>query len=81
MQNKPWGNIVNYRWPSLNETLMNKALAVYANKDSANISEEERKQQNEEDGIIAHSFQTTHEEVKKVVPVSYTHLDVYKRQG
>lgn len=42
MQNKPWGNIVNYRWPSLNETLMNKALAVYANKDSANISEEER---------------------------------------
>lgn len=67
MQNKPWGNIVNYRWPSLNETLMNKALAVYANKDSANISEEERKQQNEEDGIIAHSFRTTHEEVKKVV--------------
>lgn len=67
MQNKPWGNIVNYRWPSLNEKLMNKALAVYANKDSANMSEEERKQQNEKDGIIAHSFQTAHEEVKKVV--------------
>ena len=28
MQEKPWGRIVNYRWPVQNEKLMNKALAI-----------------------------------------------------
>ncbi|SPF49271.1 hypothetical protein SBF1_440001 [Candidatus Desulfosporosinus infrequens] len=28
MQEKPWGRVVNYRWPAQNEKLMNKALAV-----------------------------------------------------
>src|SRR3712207_6071370 len=43
MQEKPWGRIVNYRWPAQNEKLMNQALAIYANKDSAILSEEDRK--------------------------------------
>uniref|UniRef100_UPI000AFA68A7 type I restriction enzyme subunit R domain-containing protein n=1 Tax=Clostridium sp. NkU-1 TaxID=1095009 RepID=UPI000AFA68A7 len=33
---KPWGNIVNYRWPRQNEYEMNMAFAVYSNRDSAN---------------------------------------------
>ncbi len=32
MQEKPWGRVVNYRWPAQNEKLMNTALAIYANK-------------------------------------------------
>lgn len=67
MQEKPWGRIVNYRWPVQNEKLMNKALAIYANKDSANLTEEERKKQNEDDGILAKSFQTIFEGVKELV--------------
>lgn len=67
MQEKPWGRIVNYRWPIQNEKLMNKALAIYANKDSANLTEEERKKQNEDDGILAKSFQTIFEGVKDIV--------------
>ena len=27
---KPWGNVVNYRWPERNEYLMNEAFAVYS---------------------------------------------------
>lgn len=34
---KPWGRIVNYRWPVQNEKLMNEALSVYANRASANV--------------------------------------------
>lgn len=67
MQEKPWGRIVNYRWPIQNEKLMNKALVIYANKDSANLTEEERKKQNEDDGILAKSFQTIFEGVKEIV--------------
>ncbi len=40
LQEKPWGQVVNYRWPVQNERLMNEALATYANKDSANKVEE-----------------------------------------
>jgi len=35
---------------------MNKALAVYANKDSAILSEDEQRNANQKDGIIAKSF-------------------------
>ena len=44
---KPWGRIVNYRWPAQNEKLMNEALSIYANRDSAKLSDEERKDFNE----------------------------------
>ena len=67
MQEKPWGHIVNYRWPAQNEKLMNEALAVYANKASAILSEDEQRESNQEDGIIAKSFEDVFNEVKEVV--------------
>ncbi|WP_182185674.1 type I restriction endonuclease subunit R, EcoR124 family [Pectinatus frisingensis] len=67
MQEKPWGRIVNYRWPAQNEKLMNQALAIYANKDSAILSEEEQQAQNLKDGIVAKSFPDVFEEVKEIV--------------
>lgn len=66
-QDKPWGHIVNYRWPAENEKLMNKALAIYANKDSAILSEDEQRNSNEKDGIIAKPFEDIFNEVKEVV--------------
>ncbi len=67
MQEKPWGRIVNYRWPSQNEKLMNKALAIYANKDSAILSDDEKRNSNQKDGIIAKPFEDVFNEVKEVV--------------
>lgn len=67
MQDKPWGRIVNYRWPAHNEKLMNKALAIYANKDSAILSDEERRKANEKDGIVAKAFEEIFSEVKETV--------------
>lgn len=67
MQEKPWGRIVNYRWPAQNEKLMNEALAVYANKDSAVLSAEEQRASNQEDGIIAQPFADVFNEVKEIV--------------
>lgn len=67
MQEKPWGRVVNYRWPAQNEKLMNKALAVYANKDSAILSEDEQRESNQKDGIIAKPFEDVLNEVKEVI--------------
>ncbi|WP_251862085.1 HsdR family type I site-specific deoxyribonuclease [Clostridium sp. Marseille-Q2269] len=67
MQEKPWGRIVNYRWPAYNEKLMNKALAIYANKDSAILSDEEQRKANEKDGIVAKPFEEVFNEVKETV--------------
>ncbi|WP_035291424.1 HsdR family type I site-specific deoxyribonuclease [Clostridium sp. KNHs214] len=67
MQEKPWGRIVNYRWPAQNEKLMNEALAIYANKASAILSEDEKRTSNQKDGIIAKPFEEVFEEVKEVV--------------
>ncbi|QIB68718.1 type I restriction endonuclease subunit R [Aminipila butyrica] len=67
MQEKPWGRVVNYRWPAQNEKRMNKALAVYANKDSASLSVEEQQKSNQKDGIIAKPFEEVFYEVKQVV--------------
>jgi type I restriction enzyme R subunit len=67
MQEKPWGRIVNYRWPAQNEKLMNQALAVYANKDSANLSDADLINQNISDGITAPKFEEVLETVKSKV--------------
>ena len=64
---KTWGCIVNYRWPVQNEKLMNKALAIYANKDSALLSDEEQKEVNKKYGIVAKPFEDIFKEVKEVV--------------
>lgn len=67
MDAKPWGRVVNYRWPAHNEKLMNQALAIYANKDSAKLSEEEQRVANQKDGIIAKPFEHVFNEVKEIV--------------
>lgn len=67
MQEKPWGRIVNYRWPAQNERLMNEALAIYANKDSANLSDEERSIQNVQNGITAPKFDDVLGDVRNTV--------------
>lgn len=67
MQEKPWGRVINYRWPAQNEKLMNKALAIYANKDSALLSEDEQRESNQNDGVIAKPFEDVFNEVKEVV--------------
>jgi len=67
MQEKPWGRIVNYRWPAQNEKLMNRALAIYANKDSAILSDEEQQQSNVKAGIVAKPFAEVFQEVKETV--------------
>jgi type I restriction enzyme R subunit len=36
-QYKPWGHVVNYRWPKKNRKLMDEALNRYSNPDSANF--------------------------------------------
>lgn len=40
LQTKPFGRVVNYRWPTMNAKLMDDALAIYANVNSAETSEE-----------------------------------------
>lgn len=67
MQEKPWGRVVNYRWPAQNEKLMNQALAIYANKNSAELSDEERSTQNIHDGITAPQFEDVFAKVKATV--------------
>lgn len=67
MQEKPWGRIVNYRWPAQNEKLMNRALAIYANKDSAKLSDEERSNLNIKNGITAPEFNEVLTQVREKV--------------
>lgn len=64
---KPWGRIVNYRWPTHNENLMNEALAIYANKNSAELSDEERKASNQKDGILAGEFNQIIAETRQII--------------
>lgn len=66
---KPWGNVVNYRWPEQNEYQMNKAFAVYSNRQSAaeQTSLEDLKSGNEEAGIISKPFSKVQEEMQEVI--------------
>ncbi len=66
---KPWGNVINYRWPKQNEYEMNMAFAIYSNRDSASeqMTLEELKTGNEESGIIAKPFSTVQAEMQAVV--------------
>ncbi|WEV44780.1 HsdR family type I site-specific deoxyribonuclease [Streptococcaceae bacterium ESL0687] len=67
LQEKPWGRVINYRWPAQNEILMNEALAIYANRDSAQMTDEERKKFLDNEKILAKSFTEVIAGVKKTV--------------
>lgn len=66
---KPWGNIVNYRWPKQNEYEMNKAFAIYSNRASADeqLTLAKLKEGNEKTGIIAKPFSQVEAEMKTVI--------------
>ena len=66
---KPWGNVVNYRWPEQNEYEMNKAFAIYSNRASADeqLSLEDLKEGNEESGIISKPFSKVQAEMQEVI--------------
>ncbi|WP_031538061.1 type I restriction endonuclease subunit R [Bacillus sp. MB2021] len=66
---KPWGNVVNYRWPEQNEYEMNKAFAIYSNRASADeqLSLEDLKKSNEEAGITSKPFSKVQAEMQEVI--------------
>lgn len=66
---KPWGNVVNYRWPEQNEYEMNKAFAIYSNRASADeqLSLVDLKEGNEESGIISKPFSKVQGEMQEVI--------------
>lgn len=67
-QGKPWGRIVNYRWPAKNEELMNRAVSIYANKHSADVQDTLVDTKALVDtGVLAKPFKEQFEEVKQVV--------------
>jgi len=59
---KDFGNIVCFRLPTLNERLMNEALSVYANEDSASVQETLI-----DSGVLAKSFSEQLKETREVV--------------
>ncbi len=75
MATKPFGNVVNYRWPEYAEQLMNEALAIYSNKDYGDLSPEKRKKKIEDEGIVAGTFkdqiETTKECIRAIEKLTY----------
>lgn len=65
MQTKPFGRIVNYRWPVQSEKLMKKALAEYGDKSSAN--EQQVLDTKVPKNVISPEFKDIKKELKKVV--------------
>lgn len=70
LETKPYGNIVNYRWPQQNEYEMNESFAIYSNRDSAavQLSLLELKKKNEDSGILAKPFNEVEAEMKALIP-------------
>lgn len=68
MQTKPFGNIVNYRWPAYSEDEMNKALSVYANPQSADVQTKFKFNRND---VLAESYQ----QIKHQLQATVSHLD------
>ena len=66
---KPWGNIVNYRWPKQNEYEMNKAFAVYSDRHSADEQVDliELIDENIEDKIISKPYSVAVSDMKELV--------------
>lgn len=67
MQTKPFGRIVNYRWPKHTEALMNDALGKYANRDSASIQQRLFNGNGGSDGVIAPPYSEVKKKLHKVV--------------
>lgn len=77
MQTKPFGRIVNYRWPHHTEELMKDALAVYANRDSADIQTELLG--SGEPPVIAKPYEEIKDELQKVTNQLNDYSDGFTR--
>lgn len=68
---KPWGNVINYRWPVQNEYEMNKAFYIYSNRDSAaeqiELNLDDYIDSNKGAGIISKSLGELQKEIHEVV--------------
>lgn len=71
IQTKPFGRIVNYRWPANNEKLMDAALKIYANVDSAKKTKEKENIEEKEIlidlGVLQKSFDQQMRETREIV--------------
>lgn len=84
MQHKPYGRIVNYRWPAQAEKLMNDALKVYADPNSADIPIDLLPGITDEtdDGgtsVVAPTFEETKESTTKVLDQLADLTDDYRQ--
>jgi type I restriction enzyme R subunit len=79
MNDKPFGRIINYRWPSYAEKLMNKALAIYANRSSAELSQEGQTTTLQKEGVLAKTFDETLTDVKSKVDKLQDLTDDFQR--
>jgi len=79
-RDKPFGNIVCFRLPTLNEQFMNDALTVYANEDSASFQGSLI-----DSGVLARPFAEQLEETKAVVAqmsaLTHTFADIPKSES
>ncbi|MBS9337337.1 type I restriction endonuclease subunit R [Fructobacillus sp. S1-1] len=65
---KPYGLIINYRWPELSKQIMNQALELYSNKNSADIDNSGDKDEGDGNGpILAKPFKEVIEDASEVV--------------
>lgn len=78
MQTKPYGRIINYRWPHYTEKLMKQALAEYANRASANYQTSLFGDDNGDGGILAPSYGEVKKKLHKVVDSLATFSDDFQ---
>lgn len=66
---KPWGNVINYRWPAQNEYEMNKSLAIYSNRQSAaeQQSLDDLRNANKKNGLLSKDKDEIIDDMRKLV--------------
>lgn len=70
---KPWGNVINYRWPKQNEYEMNKSFAIYSDRNSANVQMEidelleDMKASNTDGGILSAPYSEIKKKLAEVI--------------
>lgn len=64
---KPFGHIVNYRYPTISKKLMDEAISKYANRDSANVQEKLLTDPDDLSQVIAEPYDEAVAKTKKIV--------------
>lgn len=63
------GKIINYRFPTLSENLMNEALALYADENSSKLNIYQKQEFNKREGLLDQSFPEIINELKNTTKV------------